>query len=81
MSVIRRVPLKNVSKVIDVFDLIWNTITDVCSHNIVKIMYDSYIKSSLKACKRDSKRKRSPRNHKYKATVSNSSTSRTVLVI
>ena len=33
MSVIRRVPLKNVSKIIDAFDLSWNTINNVCSHN------------------------------------------------
>ena len=29
MSVIRRVPLKNVSKIIDAFDLSWNTINNV----------------------------------------------------
>ena len=53
MSVIRRVPLKNVSKIIDAFDLSWNTINNVCSHNTLNIIYDSYIESSLKACGRD----------------------------
>ena len=51
MSVIRRVPLKNVSKIIDAFNLSWNTI-NVCSHNTLNIIYDSYTESSLKACER-----------------------------
>ena len=38
MSVIRRVPLKNVCKIIDAFDLSWNTINNVCIHNILNII-------------------------------------------
>ena len=76
MSVIRRVPLKNVSKIIDAFDLSWNSINNVCSLNTLNIICDSYIESSLKACERDRRsQKRSTRNYECKATISNSSTS------
>ena len=60
MSVIRRVPLKNVSKIIGAFDLGWNTINTVCSHNTLNIMYDSYIENSLKPCKGDRRREKCP---------------------
>ena len=59
-SVIRRVPLKNVSKIIGAFDLGWNTINTVCSHNTLNIMYDSYIENSLKPCKGDRWREKCP---------------------
>ena len=36
MSVIRRVPLKNVSKIISAIKLSWNTINNVCIHNLHK---------------------------------------------
>ena len=60
MSVIWRVPLKNVSRIIDTFDLSWNTISSVCSHNTLNIIYDSYIESSLKACERDRRSEKDP---------------------
>ena len=59
LSVIRRVPLKNVSKIIDAFDLSWNTI-NVCSHSTLNIIYDSYIESSLKVCQRDRRSEKDP---------------------
>ena len=60
LSVIRPVPLKNVSKIINAFDLSWNTINNVCSHNTLNIIYDSYIESSLKACEKDRRSEKDP---------------------
>ena len=36
MSVIRRVPLKNVSKIISAIKLSWNSINNICIHNLHK---------------------------------------------
>lgn len=36
MSVIRRVPLKNVSKIISAIKLSWNSINNICIHNFHK---------------------------------------------
>lgn len=36
MSVIRRVPLKNVSKIISAIKLSWNNINNICIHNLHK---------------------------------------------
>ena len=60
MSVIRQVPLKNVSKIIDAFDLSWNTINNVCSHNTLNIINEGYIESSLKSCERDRRSEKDP---------------------
>ena len=36
MSVIRRVPLKNISKIISAIKLSWNSINNICIHNLHK---------------------------------------------
>ena len=60
MSVIRRVPLKKMPKIINAFELSLNTMNNVCSYNILHIMYDSYIETSLKGCERERRSDQNP---------------------
>ena len=60
MSVIRRVPLKKMPKIINAFELSWNTMNNVCGYNTLHIIYDSYIENSLKGCERERRSDQNP---------------------